>query len=53
VVVDHGPTLTLGAFWPSQGKGAWAASVNEPAGRIRAARVVDAGGHVLATVDLT
>ena len=52
VVLDHGPILTLGAFWPSQGRGAWAASVNEPAGRLREARVVDVSGRVLATVNL-
>ncbi|HYA45805.1 MAG TPA: hypothetical protein VED59_09360 [Acidimicrobiales bacterium] len=52
VVLDHGPTLTLGTFWPSQGKGAWAASVKEPAGRLREARVVDAADHLLATADL-
>jgi hypothetical protein len=53
VVLDHGPTITLGDFWPSQGKGAWAASVSEPAGRLREARVVNASGRVLATASLS
>ena len=53
VVLDHGPTITLGAFWPSQGKGAWAASVSVPAGRLRQARVVNASGRVLASATLS
>ena len=34
VVVDQGPTVTLGRFWLADGKGAWAASVDQPAGRL-------------------
>jgi hypothetical protein len=52
VVVDQGPAITLGTFWLSDGKGAWAASVGEPAGRIRQARVVSATGKVLAVARL-
>ncbi|MGP8204981.1 MAG: hypothetical protein ACLQVK_02810 [Acidimicrobiales bacterium] len=53
VVLDQGPPVTLGRFWLSGGKGAWAASVDQPAGRLSQARVVGAGGHVLASADLT
>ena len=48
VVEDQGPVLTLGTFWLSAGKGAWAASVQQPAGRLREARVVNGAGRVLA-----
>ena len=53
VVVDQGPTITLGQFWLSDGKGAWAASVSQPAGRLIQARVVSASGMVLASADLS
>ncbi len=53
VVVDQGPTVVLGRFWLSDGKGAWAASVNQPAGRLSQARIVDDHGKVLAEADLT
>ena len=51
--MDQGPTVTLGRFWLSDGKGAWAASVPEPAGRLSEARVVNAKGQVLAEADLS
>jgi hypothetical protein len=53
VVEDQGPVLTIGKFWLSGGRGAWAASVPEPAGRLREARVVDSQGHVLAVAQLS
>jgi len=53
VVVDQGPTLQLGKFWLSEGKGAWAASVGQPAGRLSQARIVGADGKVLATATLS
>ncbi len=53
VVIDQGPTVTLGRFWLSDGKGAWAASVPQPAGRLAEARVVNAKGQVLAEADLS
>jgi hypothetical protein len=53
VVVDLGPTVDLGRFWLSGGKGAWAASVDEPAGRLSEARIVSARGTVLASADLS
>jgi hypothetical protein len=53
VVVDQGKTIALGRFWLSEGKGAWAASVNQPAGRLSQARIVSATGAVLATADLS
>jgi hypothetical protein len=48
LVEEQGPVLTLGEFWLSGGRGAWAASVQQPAGRIREARVVNSAGRVLA-----
>ena len=53
VVIDQGPTVALGRFWLSDGKGAWAASVPEPAGRLSEARVVNAKGQVLAVANLS
>jgi hypothetical protein len=53
VVIDQGPTVTLGRFWLSGGKGAWAASVPQPAGRLSEARVVNDKGKVLAVADLS
>jgi hypothetical protein len=53
VVMDQGPTVMLGRFWLSDGKGAWAASVTQPAGRLAEARVVNAKGQVLAEADLS
>jgi hypothetical protein len=53
VVEYQGPALTLGEFWLSGGRGAWAASVPAPAGRLREARVVDSRGHVLAVARLS
>ena len=53
VVEDRGPAVTLGTFWLSSGKGAWAASLSQPSGRLRSAQVVDASGHVLAVARLS
>jgi hypothetical protein len=53
VVVDQGATVDLGKFWLSEGKGAWAASVNQPAGRLSQARIVGANGKVLASATLS
>jgi hypothetical protein len=53
VVIDQGPTVTLGRFWLSDGKGAWAASVPQPAGRLSEARVVNDKGQVLAVAQLS
>ena len=53
VVIDQGPTVALGRFWLSDGKGAWAASVPEPAGRLSEARVVNDKGQVLAVANLS
>jgi hypothetical protein len=53
VVIQDGPTVSLGRFWLADGKGAWAASVGQPAGRLSEARIVDAHGKVLAEADLT
>jgi len=52
VTVDDGPPQVLGQFWLSDGKGAWAESISQPAGRLRQARVLSASGQVLATADL-
>ncbi len=52
VVEDAGPVLDLGQFWLSGGRGAWAQQVAEPAGRLREARIVGAGGTVLAVAQL-
>ncbi|HXW82405.1 MAG TPA: hypothetical protein VEJ84_23105 [Acidimicrobiales bacterium] len=53
VVIQDGPTVTLGRFWLADGKGAWAASVDQPAGRLSEARIVNAHGQVLAEADLS
>jgi|SRR5579875_461002 hypothetical protein len=53
VVEYQGPALTLGEFWLSGGRGAWAARVAEPAGRLKEARIVDSRGHVLAVAHLS
>lgn len=53
VVLANGPTVTIGHFWPTQGKGAWGASVSQPAGRLRVAQITNAAGQVLATANLT
>jgi hypothetical protein len=53
VVVDQGTTLDLGRFWLSEGKGAWAASVDQPAGRLSEAKIVGANGKVLASATLS
>ena len=53
VVVDQGPTIVLGRFWLSGGKGAWAASLSQPAGRLSQARVVGPDGNVLASAALS
>jgi hypothetical protein len=53
VVIDQGPTVTLGRFWLADGKGAWAASVPEPAGRLTEARVVNDKGQVVAEAALS
>lgn len=52
VMMDQGPTLTLGRFWLSDGRGAWAASVPQPAGRLTEARVVNEKGQVMAEAKL-
>ena len=53
VVLDQGPPVVLGQFWLSGGKGAWAASVAQPAGRLSQARVVGPTGKVLASANLS
>ena len=53
VVMQDGPTVMLGRFWLADGKGAWAASVDQPAGRLSEARIVNAHGEVLARADLS
>lgn len=53
VVLDQGPPILLGRFWLSGGKGAWAASVAQPAGRISQARVIGPAGNVLASANLS
>ncbi|MGH9106504.1 MAG: hypothetical protein ACRDZX_11855 [Acidimicrobiales bacterium] len=52
VTLDGGPALVLGHFWLTGGQGAWGASVSQPAGRLRQARVLNRGGRVLAVADL-
>jgi hypothetical protein len=53
VVMDQGSTVTLGRFWLSDGRGAWAVSVTQPAGRLAQARVVNDKGQVLAKAVFT
>ncbi len=53
IVLDQGPPVMLGRFWLSGGKGAWAASVDQPAGRLSQARVLGANGRVLASAKLS
>jgi anti-sigma-K factor RskA len=53
VVLDQGAPVVLGKFWLSGGKGAWAASLAQPAGRLSQARVVGPAGNVLASADLS
>ena len=52
VVPADGATVTLGHFRPSAGKGAWAASVSQPASRLRKALLTRADGEVLASAHL-
>jgi hypothetical protein len=52
VVLADGSTVTLGQFWPSAGKGVWAAAVNQPVGRLRQAQLTGADGKVLASAQL-
>ncbi len=52
VVLADGSTITLGHFWPSAGKGAWAATVTQPAGRLREAQLTGVDGRVLASAQL-
>lgn len=52
VVLTDGSTITLGHFLPSAGKGAWAATVDQPAGRLRSAQLTGADGRVLASAQL-
>lgn len=52
VTLDHGPTITLGGFWPSDGDAAWATKVSTPAGWLRQARIISPDGTVLATATL-
>jgi hypothetical protein len=52
VVLADGPTVTLGHFWPSAGKGAWAATVTEPADKLHEAQLTGADGEVLASAHL-
>jgi hypothetical protein len=53
VTVDNGPPVMLGRFWLSDGRGAWADSVNVPAGALVQARVLSSTGRVLASANLT
>lgn len=53
VKVYDGPTLALGHFWLSGGRGAWAVSSNRPAGSLEEALVVGPHGQVLATAQLS
>ncbi len=53
VVIQDGPTVSLGRFWLADGKGAWAASLDQPAGRLSEARIINAHGVVLAHADLS
>jgi hypothetical protein len=53
VVLDQGPTVMLGRFWLSDGRGAWAVSIPQPAGRLAQARVVNDKGQVLAEAALS
>ncbi len=53
VVLGDGSTITLGHFWPSAGKGAWAATVSQPASRLRQAQLTGADGKVLASAQLS
>jgi Putative zinc-finger len=53
VVLANGSTITLGHFWPSGGKGAWAATVDQPVGRLRVAQLTGADGEVLASAQLS
>jgi hypothetical protein len=53
VVLDQGPTIALGRFWLSDGRGAWAVSIPQPAGRLASALVVNDKGQVLAEAALT
>jgi hypothetical protein len=52
VVLADGSIITLGQFRPSAGKGAWAASVSQPASRLREAQLTGAHGEVLASAHL-
>ncbi len=53
VVLADGSTITLGHFWPRAGKGAWAATVDQPASRLRQAQLTGADGKVLASAQLS
>jgi len=52
VIEEDGSPIVLGRFWLADGKGAWSESVNEPAGRLMAARVIGANGQSLAWASL-
>lgn len=52
VTVQQGRRVSLGQFWLSGGRGAWAASTDVPAGRLSRALIVGQGGVVLASARL-
>jgi anti-sigma factor RsiW len=52
VTIAGGRPIVLGQFWLTGGRGAWSDSVPEPTGRLREAKVVDAGGRVLAVATM-
>lgn len=53
VTVDQGRRVSLGHFWLAGGRGAWAASTSQPAGRLTEALVVGAHDRVLARAHLS
>jgi hypothetical protein len=52
VQTAHGAPVNVGTFWLSEGYGAWAARLPMPASQVHQARLVGAGGTVLATATL-
>jgi hypothetical protein len=48
-----GSIVRLGHFWLSEGRGAWAARVSQPASRLREAQLTGADGKVLASAYLS
>jgi hypothetical protein len=53
VVLADGSIVRLGHFWLSEGRGAWAARVSQPASRLREAQLTGADGKVLASAYLS